>query len=1522
MKRVDCEVIIKEVWLDKYTEPINEATILDSPKKDVRVLANGIWEEDNQILKLLVCIPDNNIAKSNDEGNLNSFIAEEYRAIYFFSGNEPAFVIYNEDLQKLDLSLGRNLIDIEFPDEYIGRINLVDTTEDTIFLETFGQNPGKNLYLTGNEDALTSKETYYNYWRLVVTRDTSSTDLPLLDEYGKLITDNYRYRVYSNLRIDSPGLTKNTIPYTRYGLSDDGGIVPILGYADFIEYQVFGNNITEILRGVATIESIPSSEIVYISGHNDIGVAVDEVHNIFSINNYSSMIEYIKNESPDSYGADGIFGLRVSYYDVKQRRSVVIESENQIKLVRRNRSSNWYVLRSTTHYTEETQEFGNVPVFLLPYDTTGTESFTIRTKFLNPITSTSQLTLSFDDPILSDLFNIDLGLFPYVDPSGVYYVDILVTIKAKTINEDTINWAPIINNVSTLIMAKISYEEYYEVFYIVQCPKIVDSIKIVDSQGEKLDRIVLNYGTGSNKTVYIVADEESDDLKGRTAWKVLSSPEGVSFPDRNSGTVSGHIQTSYNPENSLVVKYNSNSLTAQNIIPENDIIIVRLNESGVGLDLNTTSNWRVMVNIAQVHIGLIKLGKPISLVSLPSSSIQIKGIGLYELKIRSNCRFTLSTIDSNYLFREKGSVRSSNQLESPLYDDQRYSSNSMYFEYWVVVKISNSTEAVTLNPIKITAVEGDRSSEKIINVTQNLVSSNIYKLKEDGSAYSSGEWEIFLSRYNISSDTEWTRRSRSVIADYKSDSTYSEGDIVKYYVFNPTANSYNSSITYNNGDIVRYGGHWWSSTKSNNQGNLPQSSSSNWENVTQYFLSKSNGNRRNLDISSWWNSSWWDEIPSVQDFFELDQKITNLEFTNFWDSTIQYEIGTIVRKPFQQYSNSGTYSENSKVRTSSGDCWVAIQNNVTGIEPGNTENWENYWRKAIMIDFSYYIAKRTTMLISGVLEKNINKDLSSTIWWTSVNSSDIIYDNFLGIEKKYRFAVVRENNLPYLYMNLLAYAQGINNHINDLSGLLSEIESFEENGIDNKDILFVLSNPDLYRTNTRVKVISSNWRQEIGSNISLFLQVKRDSSWVAMNTLDSLMMTLGNTYNNSYFSNNSWATLSKDEYIVREKYSNLLPSINTRQVYIVSDYISGTSLQDLAVLSGYTKVNELIPYYNSISELPDLSSLAKITVLSTNNHFIKTYCRVPDGKTIRLVKLDLPLVYTSENVGPKWGGHYSSSSTYQVNEVVYVMSSISGIKLYYSAKSSSSASHNPTTDINNTYWDCLSWKKLTKVVSGQTVDIDTTEEAISKVQELMNLKSTEDINYLGSYTGDSLFSITSNQLGRNPMPGDIIKFGTSYYYCGCIWKLSDENIENQEFSKIDNTVFKLPEVDLGYTNILCNLSNNYVYCRSSFIFNNVAVNKYIFVPRYSNNNTQVRFFSRKTPTELLQTTSGNDNNLSIVSNSNLVLIQSNPEFDENITENDHYTAHTIGLRRWNLEATDNTLDMSTSSLRYDITENI
>lgn len=1418
MKRVDCEVFIVSCYLAKLDQNMpEESSILSSPKKDVEIGACGIWEKDTKKLKLYVRIPEDSIA---DSTNINE--RQKYAAIYFFSSREDqggaTFAIYDYSdnaYNDLGLSIGRNLIDIDFPDEFVGRISLKDTSKDTEFLETFGQYPGKNIQITGDEDIIVSKKTYYQYWRLEVTKDRKTTDLPLLDEYGKMVVSNYRYRTYSNLIISTPSLLRNFNPPTRFGLSDSGGTVSILGTADFIEYSVWGDTIKEELRGKTTIDSIPGSEIVYVSGHDDFGNVVNESQNIFSIDNYSSLIDYSPKDTTSSYGADGIFELRVTYYDVKEKRPVTIVSENRIQLARRDKSDSWFIIDSSTEFTEYTEEFGNVPVYLFPYDTQGTEFFTIRTKFPVPISDLSQVQLFYEDPTIESLFSVSINLEPFVDQSGVYYVDIKVNLKALTENTNEKLWAPIIENASKLIYTKISYQDYFEVFYMVQCPKIEgETLRLVDSLGNTVNEVVLNYGAGSNKTYYLVADPETTDLGERNGWRIIRSPQGINY-SRTAGLLSSSIQDSYAPENSVRISYAPNSDTAQDIILP-DIIVARLKEQGISEDLENTSNWRIMVDIVQIHVGFRKIGETITV--RVSNQIETGGIGLYGFTVKSNCRFTIKTEDTRYIFKEKWIGNNGNPLNSPSYSDSRYISGGN-FEYWIQKNIVNSNSRTTLSPIIITAEEGDRQLTKTVVVNQDIVPFNINKLNENGE-YLPGSWGSVPTLDKLSKvtsipykESDWIKQSEEkTVSVWDPNTRYNKGDIVKWFV------GYNTEF---NGGDARLGrvyankGEWWLCIVGTPQ-DTPSFSNNEYKNVTQMFISISDNNLGNPITSDNQNTgAYWKEVSITNDLYTLNNRKINIASVGWWNNNLQYSYGDIVRRI------------------------------VNGI-------------------YHYYIAIAEVKNISNINFWNIAKepdDPDNPGWWKDISNCSSLSDVGLGEQLDgafYRTVFVKSVNIPYTYTKCCRY-------------ILEE-----DNEDKNYSIQYLLDNPDKFTPGISLE---NKLPSEDGTFYSGgYIFIMRDSNWVELNRIDDLTKILGDMYSDKYFYDNS-NVFQRSYFKELVNRSVIYPSSLIRQVYLVSEYSSFSNLSDISI--------ESIPYIGSINNLPSPRILPR---------YSSNYRRVEDGGIIRLAKLNEDLT--------KYRGEWSNENSYLTGDIVSIGINTNNDRVYYKASTDISADHSPIAR-NNTEWILLTWTRLDPTT---TIDDDS---AINNTMTELNMRSNDGIRIIpGTYQYPSisasesyrLFRVTKDMLQREPVPGEIIKMGNYYYYCGVIWDTIDcpndgtlDSLSIMEISNIGNRPLLLK----GYISVIFKYNDLYYVNNSNYIFNNVGYNRYLFVPKYSNSSTQIKFFSRKTPTETLSTRDTGTSDLATEQGTEVLIISnpSYPMFDETSNENqDHYLFHVLGLR--------------------------
>ena len=1499
MNRVDCKIIISEAWLGETDQGF-------TPNKNdlIQIPANGIWEEENTTLKVLVIIPDEHIINSDDQ-------RQEYGAIYFFSStdsDEPAFILYDLDEP---LSLGRNLINIEFS-EVKARIKMTDTSEDTIFLETFGQNPGKNIYLTGNESSLVTKNTYYVFWRKKTT-DDDTTDLPILDTTGKLITNNYTYKVYSNLRISCQGLTKTTIPHTRYGLSDDGGVVPITGIADFIEYKVFGGTITETIRGEITIEDIPGSEIVYISGHNDLGQEVSEAFNIFTANNYSSMIEYTKNEYPGSYGADGIFGLRINYYDIKEQKSIILNSVNQIKLVRRDLADDWYILEKSSRFVENTEDYGEVPVFMFPYDTSGSEYLIIRTRLLEPITDISQITVTNENEVLNNLFKVDISLSPFTSDDGTYFVDIIVQLSALTTNTDSVNWAPIINGISTLFYTKISYESYFSIIYLVQKPNIKGSLKLVDLSGNRINQIRMTDSEVS-KSYYLVSDPEEDsdtDFDNRPAWKIIECPTGISF-DEDSGYLSSSIRPSYSYENRLIVNYPTRSTTAQNI-HLSDIKIARIKESGIPEDLMTTTNWRLLVDIAQINVGFMKYGRNISLSTVPFS-LTTSGIGLYNLIINSNCQYTISSSDDGIYFRNFGDRIYSNTLNSPTYYDPRFA-NGEGFKHWVQVHVVKETTPTTRGPITIVATEEDRTVTKSIIIDQELVPDSIYKLHSDGEPFSNGTWNYTKKREDLPipyEESSWvTRYSKEsnetlAISTFNSNIIYSPGDIVKYSV-NVNAPTWDPNVSYGGDQMVYYMGNWWISLQPLNQGNSPSFKKKTWWSCcSKYFVCVSQFTQfilgdpittplevNTLSFGYTVHTAFWQEIAAIDNFNQLNTRIVSVHTAPMYESNRIYYCGDIVRfgstpagaSAFNAFTQ---YHYNDIVLMGSSDpyeCYKCIgynnSNYLTNIIPGVDENWQLYWQY-----FDPYLGFICT-------KETINVTPTTLINWETVS------DDFIDLPRNRRLIAVRSKERCLLYMRM-----GL-----EIGSELTPKEIKQE--IDNRagtdyidDIKFVLEHPTLYKTglslrfwnpldNTLVpeqSIIITN--SGILSNEGLFFFVERDNSWVIMDDMSTISDALGDNLYDSYFKSGD-KQLIKEDYYNDINYSYLIPPGNTRVIYSTQECIIGSTLENIVEQTQKQGLSYLFPYYPSYSNLPGLDCIVRDPM----NRFFKVVCRISDGGKVRAAIINPDL---SDHFRPGnspvfyYKGRWNSQDTYNIGDIVYY-SNLERYKVYFRCLSNNVQNINPSTD-NASEWSCITWTILPS-------SIQTDDSAISYVMDSshLNLNSSTGVGIRGRFNyGTTLFDATK-QLPEEPKLGDIIQIGTVYYYYS-IWRVIDVPTTQEEINSLITTVLPEPEdgqlfiqindyfLCKGFSNVLIrNLTTNeYYYLDSKYVFNNIGSNKYIFIPEYSRDYTIIKYFTRKTPTETLLRSLGDDYDVRISQSTT-------PEYNENNQVNDHYLNHYTGV---------------------------
>ena len=503
-------VIYNDDFLEKLRRPSNVVTIgsysldyiapseiksnkedADSFSREILSIENytnkhseiqGFWEPNTNSLKLRIDLPEE-FLKASNEINIIRFYDTSKELVFL--------VISDTDLNSLNSSLSqtRNLFNIPIKDVQAS-IEVVNTSDDSKFLKSYGADLGSNIYRLDNDgNVMITKESFYKMFSIRDMEDTElyvQNDTPTLDKFGRKINHNYTYRIYKNLNIFCSGLDTNCwIPtkfdlYRRDGsrLEDDpipsidfciNGGIRLYGTADYEEYQVLGETETKIGTGTATIESIP-------------GLKFDEVENTgisYNINYKNLTFDYIKPEETDPDMNAAVI-LKASLINSD---GSIIESA-PIRFYQGGRTDEWKLISKTTTYFETVNRV-DIPVFLFKYNadlyeegrkSTSSYRHRIRISTTLKIERPEDLIITFENERLEKYFNIKCGLtkiYDDLDDTIVKQTIIDVTLSAKQRNNNTAQWWPVNEKgESTLYKATIGYDNYSTDFYMVQSPKV------------------------------------------------------------------------------------------------------------------------------------------------------------------------------------------------------------------------------------------------------------------------------------------------------------------------------------------------------------------------------------------------------------------------------------------------------------------------------------------------------------------------------------------------------------------------------------------------------------------------------------------------------------------------------------------------------------------------------------------------------------------------------------------------------------------------------------------------------------------------------------------------------------------------------------------------------------------------------------------------------------------------------------------------------------------------------------------
>lgn len=239
---------------------IKEQALLE--RSDSRVLLRGvagIWEPELHTLR--ISFKDSNF-ETDADGNIVFPIVvscvldnDEGGKEIFSIDRESHEEYYTWSLNSLNI-----LLDIVFPDTVCADIVPENTekTPDIQYIESFGKAISGNLYdllstsLSSSDlNKLADKESWYRYIR--ISSDKSLSSAQHIDKDGKIISQEYIYYKYKNLKVFFDGGLSRL-----FNLSPDTQFLRLSGYADREEYYVKGDS-DPVLLGttVVHIKEVP-----------------------------------------------------------------------------------------------------------------------------------------------------------------------------------------------------------------------------------------------------------------------------------------------------------------------------------------------------------------------------------------------------------------------------------------------------------------------------------------------------------------------------------------------------------------------------------------------------------------------------------------------------------------------------------------------------------------------------------------------------------------------------------------------------------------------------------------------------------------------------------------------------------------------------------------------------------------------------------------------------------------------------------------------------------------------------------------------------------------------------------------------------------------------------------------------------------------------------------------------------------------------------------------------------------------
>lgn len=286
-------------------------------RKTDKITLNSIIE--GNILKLHLRILDKELL--TEPSSLYDFV---YVYGIFPDGTENIIMlllnIVNNTFQPLDINITDNIIEVNLPDDTEATIK-TSKEEDTEFLEGIGILKGVNIY-NSSEELDSVSVTRDSYYKFIREKNTIG------DSISFLYNNSYGERIFSKVFIDEcESINIHTLISNEPEqiLSKDGGILKILGTANFNRYNFINNYNSTIFVKNMNVDIISLSNTSIITEDN---TGID----LIDIDNRHNRIIYGKNTKNEELSVI----LKFKYSGLDVNGNITNTFSNEIKLIQSN----------------------------------------------------------------------------------------------------------------------------------------------------------------------------------------------------------------------------------------------------------------------------------------------------------------------------------------------------------------------------------------------------------------------------------------------------------------------------------------------------------------------------------------------------------------------------------------------------------------------------------------------------------------------------------------------------------------------------------------------------------------------------------------------------------------------------------------------------------------------------------------------------------------------------------------------------------------------------------------------------------------------------------------------------------------------------------------------------------------------------------------------------------------------------------------------------------------------------------